>query len=147
MDQQGSQAEIVKHKNMVLLEESKQLQHKAEALERSVPPSFCPIIGFYLFSCQIVTHSLKMHLVANRKLEEATSQNRDLLQVIAKREETIHSNQVRLEEKSRECSILTRQLEEALEDARRQVRLEVIKWIVHQKNSLHKRRAFLYFSG
>ncbi|KAA0719869.1 Outer dense fiber protein 2 84 kDa outer dense fiber protein [Triplophysa tibetana] len=89
VDQQGSQAEMVKHKNMVLLEESKQLQHKAEALER--------------------------------KFEEATSQNRDLLQVIAKREETIHSNQVRLEEKSRECSILTRQLEEALEDARRQV--------------------------
>ncbi|XP_057216283.1 outer dense fiber protein 2 isoform X1 [Triplophysa rosa] len=89
VDQQGSQAEMVKHKNMVLLEENKQLQHKADAVER--------------------------------KLEEATSQNRDLLQVIAKREETIHSNQVRLEEKSRECSILTRQLEEALEDARRQV--------------------------
>lgn len=64
-----------------------------------------------------------MLLVANRKLDEATSQNRDLMQVISKREETIHNNQVRLEEKSRECSILTRQLEEALEDARRQVRL------------------------
>lgn len=59
--------------------------------------------------------------VVNRKLEEANSQNRDLIQVISKREETIHSNQVRLEEKSRECSILTRQLEEALDDARRQV--------------------------
>uniref|UniRef100_A0A671QQV9 Outer dense fiber protein 2 n=1 Tax=Sinocyclocheilus anshuiensis TaxID=1608454 RepID=A0A671QQV9_9TELE len=59
--------------------------------------------------------------VVNRKLEEANSQNRDLIQVISKREETIHSNQVRLEEKSRECSILTRQLEEALGDARRQV--------------------------
>lgn len=57
----------------------------------------------------------------NRKLEEASSQNGDLRQMIAKREETILHNQVRLEEKSRECNALNRQLEEALEDARRQV--------------------------
>uniref|UniRef100_A0A8C1M7M4 Outer dense fiber protein 2 n=1 Tax=Cyprinus carpio TaxID=7962 RepID=A0A8C1M7M4_CYPCA len=88
-EQQGSLAEMLRHKNMMLQEENKQLQHKVEGLER--------------------------------KLEEANSQNRDLIQVISKREETIHSNQVRLEEKSRECSILTRQLEEALDDARRQV--------------------------
>ncbi|XP_055791713.1 outer dense fiber protein 2-like isoform X2 [Salvelinus fontinalis] len=56
-----------------------------------------------------------------RKLEEATCQNRDLVGVIAKREETIHGNQLRLEEKSRECTHLTCQLEEALDDARRQV--------------------------
>uniref|UniRef100_A0A672LYD0 Outer dense fiber protein 2 n=1 Tax=Sinocyclocheilus grahami TaxID=75366 RepID=A0A672LYD0_SINGR len=88
-EQQGSLAEMLRHKNMLLQEENKQLQHKVEGLER--------------------------------KLEEGNSQNRDLIQVISKREETIHSNQVRLEEKSRECSILTRQLEEALDDARRQV--------------------------
>ncbi|XP_026052291.1 outer dense fiber protein 2 [Carassius auratus] len=88
-EQQGSLAEMLRHKNMLLQEENKQLQHKVEGLER--------------------------------KLEEANSQNRDLIQVISKREETIHSNQVRLEEKSRECSILTRQLEEALNDARQQV--------------------------
>lgn len=57
----------------------------------------------------------------NRKLEDASSQNGDLLQMLAKREETILHNQVRLEEKSRECSTLNRQLEEALEDTRRQV--------------------------
>lgn len=57
----------------------------------------------------------------NRKLEEASSQNGDLLQMIAKREESILHNQMRLEEKSRECNTLSRQLEEALEDARRQV--------------------------
>lgn len=48
------------------------------------------------------------------------------MQVITKREESIHGNQVRLEEKSRECSILTRQLEDALEDARRQVRIRTL---------------------
>uniref|UniRef100_A0AAR2KGX3 Outer dense fiber protein 2 n=1 Tax=Pygocentrus nattereri TaxID=42514 RepID=A0AAR2KGX3_PYGNA len=89
VEQQGTQMEMAQHKNMVLLEENKQFQHKLEAL--------------------------------NRKLEEVNTQNGDLMQVIAKREETILNNQVRLEEKSRECTILTRQLEEALEDARRQV--------------------------
>lgn len=56
-----------------------------------------------------------------RKLEKAGSQNADLLAVISKREDTIHSNQLRLEEKSRECSLLSRKLEEALDDARHQV--------------------------
>uniref|UniRef100_UPI0037E77C58 outer dense fiber protein 2 n=1 Tax=Semicossyphus pulcher TaxID=241346 RepID=UPI0037E77C58 len=56
-----------------------------------------------------------------RKLEEAGSQNSDLLAVVAKREDTIHSNQHRLEEKTRECSLLSRKLEEALEDARQQM--------------------------
>ncbi|XP_059213980.1 outer dense fiber protein 2 [Centropristis striata] len=56
-----------------------------------------------------------------RKLEEAGSQNSDLLAVVAKREDTIHSNQLRLEEKTRECSLLSRKLEEALCDARQQM--------------------------
>ncbi|XP_018557453.1 LOW QUALITY PROTEIN: outer dense fiber protein 2 [Lates calcarifer] len=56
-----------------------------------------------------------------RKLEEADSQNRDLLVVIAKREDTIHSNQLRMEEKTKECSFLSQKLEEALDDARQQM--------------------------
>lgn len=56
-----------------------------------------------------------------RKLEKAGTQNTDLLAVISKREDTIHSNQLRLEEKTRECSLLSRKLEEALDDARHQV--------------------------
>ncbi|XP_045923300.1 outer dense fiber protein 2 [Micropterus dolomieu] len=56
-----------------------------------------------------------------RKLEEAGSQNSDLLAVIAKREDTIKSNQLRLEEKTRECSLLSRKLEESLNDAHQQM--------------------------
>ncbi|KAJ7988218.1 hypothetical protein DPEC_G00321320 [Dallia pectoralis] len=89
VEQQGSQVELVRQKNSLLLEENKQLQHRVENMER--------------------------------KLEEAQCQNQDLLAVVAKREETIHGNQLRLEEKSRECTHLTRQLDEALNDARRQV--------------------------
>ncbi|XP_063333945.1 outer dense fiber protein 2 isoform X5 [Pelmatolapia mariae] len=56
-----------------------------------------------------------------RKLKEAGSQNSDLLAVIAKREETVHSNELRLKEKTRECSLLSHRLEEALDDARQQM--------------------------
>ncbi|XP_064026966.1 outer dense fiber protein 2 isoform X4 [Pogoniulus pusillus] len=56
-----------------------------------------------------------------RKLETTSAQNIEFLQVIAKREESIHQCQLRLEEKSRECSSLARQLEMAIEDAKRQV--------------------------
>ncbi|XP_047227770.1 outer dense fiber protein 2 isoform X3 [Girardinichthys multiradiatus] len=56
-----------------------------------------------------------------RKLEEVSSQNTDLLTVISKRDKTIHSNQLSLEEKTRECSLLSRKLEEALDDARQQI--------------------------
>ncbi|XP_028273483.1 outer dense fiber protein 2 isoform X2 [Parambassis ranga] len=89
VETQGSQMELLRQKNKVLLEENRQLQQRVETLER--------------------------------KLEEAGGQNSDLLAVIAKREETIHSNQLRLEEKTRECSLLSRKLEDALDDARQQM--------------------------
>ncbi|CAH2316281.1 outer dense fiber 2 isoform X2 [Pelobates cultripes] len=56
-----------------------------------------------------------------RRLDEANTQNRELLQVVAKREESIRQNQLRLEEKTCECAALTRQLEASIDDARRQV--------------------------
>lgn len=56
-----------------------------------------------------------------RKMEDVSTQNRDLLQVVAKHEETIHNTQLRLEERSRECDSLYRQLEQAREEAQRQV--------------------------
>uniref|UniRef100_A0A672R408 Outer dense fiber protein 2 n=2 Tax=Sinocyclocheilus grahami TaxID=75366 RepID=A0A672R408_SINGR len=56
-----------------------------------------------------------------RKMDDVSTQNRDLLQVVAKREETIHNTQLRLEERSRECDSLHRLLEQAREEAQRQV--------------------------
>ncbi|XP_035523524.1 outer dense fiber protein 2 [Morone saxatilis] len=89
VETQGSQMDLLRQKNKVLLEENRQLQQRVESLER--------------------------------KLEEAGSQNSNLLAVVAKREDTIHSNQLRLEEKTRECSLVSRKLEEALDDARQQM--------------------------
>ncbi|KAM8744482.1 outer dense fiber protein 2 [Acanthopagrus schlegelii] len=89
VETQGSQVELLRQKNKVLLEENRQLQQRVESLER--------------------------------KLEEAGGQNSDLLTVIAKRDNTIHNNQLHLDEKTRECSLLSRKLEDALDDARQQM--------------------------
>uniref|UniRef100_A0A3B4HBU4 Outer dense fiber protein 2 n=1 Tax=Pundamilia nyererei TaxID=303518 RepID=A0A3B4HBU4_9CICH len=64
---------------------------------------------------------LQQRVESLEKLKEAGSQNSDLLAVIAKREETVHSNELRLKEKTRECSLLSHRLEEALDDARQQM--------------------------
>ncbi|XP_063172041.1 outer dense fiber protein 2 isoform X1 [Candoia aspera] len=56
-----------------------------------------------------------------RRLEATSGQNIEFLQIIAKREESIHHSQLRLEEKTRECGSLARQLEMAIDDARRQL--------------------------
>uniref|UniRef100_A0A3Q3JZE5 Outer dense fiber protein 2 n=1 Tax=Monopterus albus TaxID=43700 RepID=A0A3Q3JZE5_MONAL len=65
---------------------------------------------------------LQQRVESLEKLEEAGSQNSDLQAVISKREDTIHSSQLCMEEKTRECSLLSRKLEEALDDARQQTR-------------------------
>lgn len=65
-------------------------------------------------------------MLSPRKLEATSAQNIEFLQVIAKREEAIHQSQLRLEEKTRECGSLARQLESAIEDARRQVSVNSI---------------------
>ncbi|KAI5930764.1 Outer dense fiber protein 2 [Manis javanica] len=46
--------------------------------------------------------------------------NKEIEEVIAKREEAIHQSRLRLEDKTQECGTLARQLEGAIEDARRQ---------------------------
>ncbi|XP_034402521.1 outer dense fiber protein 2 isoform X2 [Cyclopterus lumpus] len=56
-----------------------------------------------------------------RKLAEAGTQNTDLLAVLTKREDTIRSSQLHLEEKTRECCLLSQKLEEALGDAHQQM--------------------------
>ncbi|XP_038045814.1 outer dense fiber protein 2-like isoform X2 [Patiria miniata] len=54
-----------------------------------------------------------------RRLQEADDQNKELHAIIAKREETVHQNQLRIEDKTRENSSLSRQLEQAISDSRR----------------------------
>lgn len=75
---------------------------------------FVPVKLYHLVYCTFFTSSC-------RKLEEAGKQNSDLLAIVANKEDTIHSNQLRLEEKNRECSTLSNKLQEALDDAHQQV--------------------------
>lgn len=50
-----------------------------------------------------------------------TVENEDMSQAVLSKDSNIRSVQQQLEEKSRECSVLSRQLQHALDDAQRQV--------------------------
>ncbi|XP_071509916.1 outer dense fiber protein 2-like [Diadema antillarum] len=54
-----------------------------------------------------------------RRLQEADDQNRELHTTLTKREEAVHQAQLRLEEKTRDSTSLTRQLEQSVADNRR----------------------------
>lgn len=74
-----------------------------------------------------------------RKMEDVSTQNRDLLQVIAKREETIHTTQLRLEDRSRECDSLSRQVEQAREEAHRQVEQSLERVLSKERSAQSKK--------
>ncbi|XP_073674803.1 outer dense fiber protein 2b [Garra rufa] len=73
-----------------------------------------------------------------RKMEDVGTQNRDLLQVVAKREETIHNAQLRLDERSRECDSLYRQLEQARDEAQRQVNQNLERVLSKERSAQSK---------
>ncbi|XP_068576882.1 outer dense fiber protein 2-like isoform X2 [Cebidichthys violaceus] len=56
-----------------------------------------------------------------RRLEDMIVENKAMSQALPSKEATIRSVQQQLEEKTRECSVLSRQLQQTLDDAHRQV--------------------------
>ncbi|XP_070614882.1 outer dense fiber protein 2 isoform X4 [Erythrolamprus reginae] len=73
-----------------------------------------------------------------RKLEATSGQNVEFLQIIAKREESIHQAQLRLEEKTRECGSFARQLEMAFDDAKKQLEQTRDRAAVRERTSQSK---------
>ncbi|XP_054628372.1 outer dense fiber protein 2 isoform X2 [Dunckerocampus dactyliophorus] len=55
-----------------------------------------------------------------RKLEDMTLENKEMCQALSLKEASVHSVEQQLEVKARECGVLTRQLQQALEDAQQQ---------------------------
>ncbi|KAK9522073.1 hypothetical protein VZT92_018563 [Zoarces viviparus] len=62
----------------------------------------------------------KIHKL-ERRLEDMKVENKEMSQALPSQEATIRSVQQQLEEKTRECSVLSRQLQQTLDDAHRQV--------------------------
>ncbi|KAM6945189.1 outer dense fiber protein 2-like [Lycodopsis pacificus] len=56
-----------------------------------------------------------------RRLEDMKVENKEMSQALPSQEATLRSVQQQLEEKTRECSVLSRQLQQTLDDAHRQV--------------------------
>ncbi|XP_070690460.1 outer dense fiber protein 2-like [Pempheris klunzingeri] len=58
---------------------------------------------------------------SERRLEDLKVENKEMSQLLSSKEAGVRSVQQQLEEKSRECSVLSRQLQQTLDDAQRQV--------------------------
>lgn len=56
-----------------------------------------------------------------RRLEDTKGENKEMSQALSSKESSIQYIQQQLEEKNRECSVLSRQLQQTLDDAQRQV--------------------------
>lgn len=70
-----------------------------------------------------------------RKLEDLQTEKAGISQALSSKEADVQQIQQQLEEKTRECSILSRQLQQTLDDAQRQVlnlRIESLLLAVHQ---------------
>ncbi|TMS03585.1 Outer dense fiber protein 2 [Larimichthys crocea] len=62
----------------------------------------------------------KIHSL-ERRLEDTKGENKEMSQALSSKESSIQYIQQQLEEKNRECSVLSRQLQQTLDDAQRQV--------------------------
>ncbi len=68
------------------------------------------------------TAAVDLCVVCCRRLEDVKVENKEMSQALSSKEVSIRSVQQQLEEKNRECSVLSRQLQQTLDDAQRQVR-------------------------
>lgn len=59
--------------------------------------------------------------VCCRKVEDMRLENKEMSQALSSKEAGIRGVQQQLEEKSSECSVLSRQLQQTVDDAQRQV--------------------------
>ncbi|MEQ2306831.1 hypothetical protein AMECASPLE_012249, partial [Ameca splendens] len=69
------------------------------------------------------------------KLEDMDAENREMSQTLSLKEGSIRSLQQQLEEKTHECSVVSRQLQQTLDDAQRQVDASMQRVLAKEKAS------------
>ncbi|XP_042343853.1 outer dense fiber protein 2-like [Plectropomus leopardus] len=73
-----------------------------------------------------------------RRLEDMTAENKDKSQALLSKDASVRSAQQQLDEKTRECSVLSRQLQQTLEDAQRQVDSSMQRVLAKERASQSK---------
>ncbi|XP_026178369.1 outer dense fiber protein 2-like [Mastacembelus armatus] len=73
-----------------------------------------------------------------RKLEDMKVENKEMSQALTSKETSIRSVQQQLEEKTSECSVLSRQLQQTLEDAQQQVNNSMQRVLAKERVSQSK---------
>ncbi|XP_078107592.1 outer dense fiber protein 2-like isoform X2 [Sander vitreus] len=73
-----------------------------------------------------------------RRLEDVKVENKEMSQSLTLKDANIRSTQQQLEEKTRECSVLSRQLQQTLDDAHRQVDTSMQRVLAKERASQSK---------
>lgn len=125
VEQQGTQLETLQKRNVLLQEENNILKEKIHNLERCRHSQNYTCMQFFadrrkLTSFQTANTDFCVFFCC-RRLEDAKAENKGLSQALSSKEASVQYVQQQLEEKTRECSVLSRQLQQTLEDAQKQV--------------------------
>ena len=118
MEQQGTQLETLQQRNLLLHEENNVLKEKIHNLERCTHEQKNNCIQYITYIH--VPHCTPVLSVC-RRLQDLKAENTEMSQALPSKDACIRSAQQQLEEKTLECSVLSRQLQQTLDDAQRQV--------------------------
>ncbi|XP_069379037.1 outer dense fiber protein 2-like isoform X3 [Paralichthys olivaceus] len=135
VEQQGVQLEMFQQRNLLLQEENNVLKEKIHNLERR--SNIC----LKLRQRNQTACCRKQRLligVCRRRLEDTKEENKEMSHALTSKEAGVRSVQQQLEEKTRECSVLSRQLQQTLDDAQRQVDDSMHKVLAKERTSQSK---------
>lgn len=117
MEQQGTQLETFQQRNLLLQEENNLFKEKVHSLERYGP-------HFVAKEALIVPFQrvdVCLRCLFSRRLEDMRVEKEGMSQTLSSKEASVQRAQQQLEEKTRECSVLSRQLQQTLDDTQKEV--------------------------
>lgn len=120
MEQQGTQLETFQQRNLLLHEENNLFKEKIHSLERYGPSREHFVTKETLiapFQCVDVCPCC----LFSRRLEDMRVEKEGMSQTLSSKEASVQRAQQQLEEKTRECSVLSRQLQQTLDDTQKEV--------------------------
>lgn len=116
VEQQGTHLETFQQKNLLLQEENSVLKEKIFNLER-----YRHRRANSEYTFKLITEVFQHELCGFRKLGSTKVQNEEISKSLTAKEVSLQRVEKQLDEKTYECGVLSRQLQNTLDDAQRQV--------------------------
>lgn len=124
MEQQGTQLETFQQRNLLLQEENNLFKEKIHSLER-YGPSRETLFVFAAKAALVAPLQrvdVRLRRLFSRRLEDMRLEKEGMSQTLSSKEASVQRAQQQLEEKTRECGVLSRQLQQTLDDTQKEVR-------------------------